>query len=287
MNSAIVEAYTSMGYHLSTPRGIFGRASELMSGEALSSGGYREASAEMLFGSASEVCLDDGVAVAVPSIIDTPLYQGLVLLSFIAYIVMLLRSWGFAQALVVGMVGGRDERRMAHEGGELPLTRFKDIALLVGVILVALAAVRIIDSRFIVEASFMESPVVEYMPLLAALLVLVVMMWQFALHRIVGWLTMSDDVSALASITTINFVRMVLLLYPVVSFWLVSPAETFDRWSVVAMVGFALLLIIYLKDIFIFFVEKKIPFLYLILYLCGAILLPLSFIAVLMPSYVS
>ena len=285
MSSAIVEAYVAEGYRGASARQIFGRAAELMSGEAMSSGGYMEGSAEQLFGASSEYCLDVPVVVGEPSIIGMPLYQSLVLLSFIAYIVMMWRSWSFARAIVVGMVGGRDEQRLAHDGGELPLTSFKNLAMFIGIILVALVGVRIIDS--VAGASLYGSPVARYMPLLVALLVFVLMTWLFALHRIVGWLTMSDAVARLASITDMNFVRMVLLLYPVVAFWLVAPADDFTTWTTIVSIAFALLLIIYLKDIFIFFVEKKIPFLYLILYLCGAILLPLSFVMVLLPSYVS
>ncbi len=285
MSSAIVEAYVAEGYHGASVRQIFGRAAELMSGEAMSSGGYMEGNAEQLFGTSSEYCLDVPVVVGEPSIIGMPLYQSLVLLSFIAYIVMMWRSWSFARAIVVGMVGGRDEQRLAHDGGELPLTSFKNLAMFIGIILVALVGVRIIDS--VAGASLYGSPVARYMPLLVALLVFVLMTWLFALHRIVGWLTMSDAVARLASITDMNFVRMVLLLYPVVAFWLVAPADDFTTWTTIVSIAFALLLIIYLKDIFIFFVEKKIPFLYLILYLCGAILLPLSFVMVLLPSYVS
>ena len=63
-------------------------------------------------------------------------------------------------------------------------------------------------------------------------------------------------------------------------------ADDFTTWTTIVGIAFALLLIIYLKDIFIFFVEKKIPFLYLILYLCTAILLPLSFLITLLPQQV-
>ena len=70
----------------------------------------------------------------------------------------------------------------------------------------------------------------------------------------------------------------VVLLFPIVAAWLVAPPQSVQEWGVAVICGTILLLIIYLKDTFVFFIAKKIPILYWILYICTAILLPLSFV---------
>lgn len=283
-----------MGYHVATPSALFGRSSQLSTGDVVASGGYMEGSSDMLFGAGSQLgsgTLMEGASIVgdatTPLLIGGWLSQLLVMLMFIGYVGMLWRSWGFASAMVLGMAGGRDERRLANERGELPLSYFKSFAILIGIIAVALVVVRSVDCFLSADvAEQLDSRVVGYAPLIALLLVVVVIAWQYALHKIVEWLAQSDTISELASLSVMNFVRSVVALLPLVACWLVAPADSFEMWTHILLVGCSILLIIYLKDIFVFFVEKKIPFLYLILYLCGAILLPLSFLITLLPQQV-
>lgn len=294
MSSELVELYRSMGYREAGPSPLFGRTSQLGTGEVAASGGYMEGSGDMLFGAGSQLgsgTLEGASAAlsdaATPLLIGGWLSQLLIMLMFIGYVAMLWRSWGFASAMVLGMVGGRDERRLANERGELPLSYFKSFAILIGIVAVALVGVRSVDCFLSADvAGRLDGGVVSYAPLIALLLVVVVIAWQYALHKIVEWLTMADTISELASLSVMNFVRSVVALFPLVACWLVAPADSFELWTHILLVGCSILLIIYLKDIFVFFVEKKIPFLYLILYLCGAILLPLSFLITLLPQQV-
>lgn len=283
-----------MGYHAASSSALFGRGSQLASGEVAASGGYMEGSSDQLFGVGSQLgsgSLVDSATVlsdaTTPLLIGGWLSQLLVMLTFIGYVAMLWRSWGFASAMVLGLAGGRDEQRLANERGELPLSYFKSFAILIGIVAVALVGVRSVDCLLSADvAEQLGSGVVSYAPLIALLLVVVVIAWQYALHKIVEWLTMSTTINELASLSVMNFVRSVVALFPLVACWLVAPADSFAMWTHILLVGCSLLLIIYLKDIFVFFIEKKIPFLYLILYLCGAILLPLSFLITLLPQQV-
>ena len=270
-----------MGYHVASSSALFGRGSQLSSGEVAASGGYMEGSSDQLFGAGSQLgsgsLVESATALSdatTPLLIGGWLSQLLVMLTFIAYVAMLWRSWGFASAMVLGLAGGRDEQRLANERGELPLSYFKSFAILIGIVAVALVGVRSVDCLLSADvAEQLGSGVVSYAPLIA-------------LHKIVEWLTMSTTINELASLSVMNFVRSVVALFPLVACWLVAPADSFAMWTHILVVGCSLLLIIYLKDIFVFFIEKKIPFLYLILYLCGAILLPLSFLITLLPQQV-
>lgn len=294
MSSELVELDKSMGYHTASSSALFGRGSQLASGEVAATGGYMEGSSDTLFGAGSQ--LGSGTLEGVETVVSdaaTPLLIGgwlsqlLIMLMFIGYVAMLWRSWGFASAMVLGMAGGRDERRLANERGELPLSYFKSFAILIGIVAVALVGVRSVDCFLSADvAEQLSGGVVSYAPLIALLLVVVIIAWQYALHKIVEWLTMADTIGELASLSVMNFVRSVVALLPLVASWLVAPADNFAMWTNILLVGCSILLIIYLKDIFVFFVEKKIPFLYLILYLCGAILLPLSFLITLLPQQV-
>jgi hypothetical protein len=108
--------------------------------------------------------------------------------------------------------------------------------------------------------------------------------WLYAMHKVAEWLTESDGVEVLASIGFMNIVRSVVLLYPVAAVWLLADESIIRGASITLVVSILPIAILYLKDTFLFFVAKKIPILYWILYLCTAILLPLSFVMHILPS---
>ena len=82
---------------------------------------------------------------------------------------------------------------------------------------------------------------------------------------------------------TINIVRAVALLFLPTAVWLVADGATERVCGGVLVVGLTLFVAIYLKDTFMFFLEKKVSIFNWFLYLCTAILLPLSFLATLLP----
>ena len=115
-------------------------------------------------------------------------------------------------------------------------------------------------------------------------IVVVYVAWYFALHKIVEWVSGSDAAPMLSSMGYMHFVRVSVVLYPLVAVWLLG-IERGDAFVVPLLIAVAVLMIIlYLKDTILFFIDKKISILYWILYLCTAFLLPLSFIAHLLPQ---
>ena len=263
---------------------FYGKSSEKGDGYPVSDGQYQECSLEEMYGSHSYVVASQPVEPIPPTFSAEPTFQALVAVTLIAYLYMMFRSWDFISSMWSNRLIGKSERRMANEAGTMPLLRFKIAATLLGGVCLALIGVRLIEGIIPTESIASIGDKSPLVPLIAMLLVMVVVAWNYAFHEICSWVTRSDAVEELASIGFMNFVRSVVILYPIIAVWLVAKEDTLSAMNVIVSICSLLLFIIYLKDTFLFFIEKKIPILHWILYLCTAILLPLSFLAVLLPE---
>ena len=273
------------GYREVSPRTIFGRGSQLADGGAVSEGCFAEGSADEIFGTASTLAESEAIEELLPSLTQEPVFHLLVAASLVAYLFMLYHSWGFIGAIWKGVFSTRQsEHRMASEGGALPLSRFKLTASFIGIASVALIGVKLLDSSIRDNAPIYDSSLTAYFPLLGLIVVGIIIAWNYAFHKIAMWLTHSDILAMLAATTHMNFVRSIVVLYPLIAIWCVADTSINTVASVIVIIGGILTLLIYLKDTFILFIGKKISILYWILYLCTAILLPLSFFAVLLPD---
>ena len=278
-----IESLVASGYDVVKPYEMFGRNSHLMSGDPIFDGGYRAVSADEIFGSGSMRVEQEVFSVLEPSFVHSFVYQVLIVASLVLYMHMMLRSWGFIGIIWSDIFSVHSERRMASEGGELPLSYFKVAAIIVGVIMLALVCVRIADLNIPADAPIYKGVLASLISLVALLLVGVFVAWFYSLHTITGWISQSEATAELSSITVINFVRYVVVLYPLVAVWLVASEASVRGWGIAVICGTVLLLLIYLKDTFVFFLAKKIPILYWILYLCTAFLLPISFVYAMLP----
>ena len=273
-----IEGLEAQGYDIVEPGQIFGRGTQLMSGEPLFEGGYRAVASVDMFGEGSMLGEQIAAPMLEPSFAYMAIYQLLVVASLVLYFNMLLRSWGFVGVLWGDVLSFSGERRMANERGELPVGFFKISAILVGVMMLALVSVRIADLSLTADSPLYSDTLGHFAPLVSLVLVGVFIAWLYLLHTVVAGVSQSSAVGELQGVTTLNFIRFVVLLFPIVAAWLVAPPQSVQEWGVAVICGTILLLIIYLKDTFVFFIAKKIPILYWILYLCTAFLLPISFI---------
>ncbi|MBR2429374.1 MAG: DUF4271 domain-containing protein [Alistipes sp.] len=272
----------SQGYMPSSARQLYGTSSELAAGDVSYDGGFREATAEQMFGEESIVECYDAVPPLEPALIDGWLFQLLIIAGFVAYLYMLLRSWNFIGSIWMGVFIRRSERHMRDEGGELPLERFKISASVLGMVLLSLVVVRVVDISLPVALT--SGGDIAIAPFYAMIAVVAFVAWNYLLHKLMSLVTRSEVVGGASAIALMNFVRSIVLLYPIVTAWLLSPAELLSTWSIVLCVAVALMMLIYLKETFVLFVGKKIPILHWILYLCAAILLPISFMATIIPT---
>ena len=284
MNNSLLTYYDAEGYNIVQPEAIYGRGSQVASGEVLYDGGYRAVSPEEMFGGDSEIVVCDAIDPFVPTLTGEPMFHLLIFATLVVYLYMIYRSWGFIGHLYRGMFTMRTEQNMIYQGGLLPLQHFKQVASVVGFVSLALVVLRFAEGFISIDSPIYGTSIATYASLGAMFIVLVYVAWFFALHKIVEWVSGSDATAILSSLGYMHFVRVSVVLYPLVAVWLLG-IERGDAFVVPLLVVVAvLMLILYLKDTILFFIDKKISILYWILYLCTAFLLPLSFIAHLLPQ---
>ncbi|MBO7264320.1 MAG: DUF4271 domain-containing protein [Alistipes sp.] len=284
MNNSLLTYYATEGYSIVKPEAIFGRGSRVASGEALYDGGYRAIAPEDMYGGGSELVASGDVELFVPTLSGVPLFHILLLLTLVVYLNMIYRSSGFIGHLYRDMFTMRGERNMIYQGGLLPLQRFKQVASAIGFVALALVVLRYAESFISSASPIYSTSISEYASVGAIFIVVVYVAWYYALHKIVEWVSGSDIAPMLSAMGYMHFVRISVVLYPLVAVWLLG-IESGDAFVVPLLVAVAVLMIIlYLKDTILFFIDKKISILYWILYLCTAFLLPLSFIAHLLPQ---
>ena len=287
MNNDTLTYFEESGYKVVTPARLYGRKSEVQMGEPNLEGNYREVTPEELYGETSELGTGGTFAPYDESLTATPLFQSVVLATLIVYLAILLRSWGFIRSIWNDAFKTNSDQRMVFEGGELPLQRFKLTASLLGLAVTALAMVRIAESEIPTTSEIYSSAIASYAPLVALGAILIIVLWCFAYHRLMAWIIESDSPNALAMIGYTNFVRLVVLLYPITAMWLLADGSDSSAYSITLIICSSVLLLLYLKDTFVFFLGKKISIFYWILYLCTAILLPWSLFVKLLASQIT
>ena len=287
MNNDTLTYFEESGYKVVTSARLYGRKSEVQMGEPNLEGNYREVTPEELYGETSELGTGGTFAPYDESLTATPLFQSVVLATLIVYLAILLRSWGFIRSIWNDAFKTNSDQRMVFEGGELPLQRFKLMASLLGLAVTALAMVRIAESEIPTTSEIYSSAIASYSPLVALGAILIIVLWCFAYHRLMAWIIESDSPNALAMIGYTNFVRLVVLLYPITAMWLLADGRDSSAYSITLIICSSVLLLLYLKDTFVFFLGKKISIFYWILYLCTAILLPWSLLVKLLASQIT
>ena len=284
MNNSLLTYYATEGYRIVKPEAIYGRGSRIASGEALYEGGYRAITPDEMFGGASDLVTGGDVQLFVPTLSGVPLFHILLLLTLVVYLNMIYRSSGFIGHLYRDMFTMRGEHNMIYQGGLLPLQRFKQVASSIGFVALALVVLRFAESFISPTSPIYTTSISQYASVGALFIVVVYVAWYFALHKILEWVSGSDSAPMLSAMGYMHFVRLSVVLYPLVAVWLLG-IESGDSFVVPLLIAVAVLMIIlYLKDTILFFIDKKISILYWILYLCTAFLLPLSFIAHLLPQ---
>ena len=284
MSNTFVSTYEAEGYRVVRPDAVYGRSSRLESGDAEYTGGYKEASPEQIYGTHSTLCVAEPVEHTQPTLTAEPLFQVTLMLTLVAYLYMLLRAWKFIGVIYGDILENHSERRMVSQGGLLPLQHFKRGAAVLGATVLALVVVRLCEGVIPVSSPIYIKGMSSLAVAGGLVSIVVFSAWLYAMHKVAEWLTESDGVEVLASIGFMNIVRSVVLLYPVAAVWLLADESIIRGASITLVVSILPIAILYLKDTFLFFVAKKIPILYWILYLCTAILLPLSFVMHILPS---
>ena len=148
------------------------------------------------------------------------------------------------------------------------------------------AGIRFANDNFELSPTLYDDTV-EWLPLYSLVVVAVIALWLIVFQRLVLWITRVDDVLHISSLARMAFIRGAVVVYPTLVAWLVAPADSANIWSILTIISLSIVAIAYLKDTFLLFLAKKISIFYWILYLCTAILLPLSFVVTMLLRHFS
>ena len=197
---------------------------------------------------------------------DHPLFQGVILLLAVAYLLMLCASG----SELLSLFG-----RKRLEPGRSTTVGAINTSAIMGLIMAAALAVHYAEGGRAAEFGSM--------PLLASILGLLVALplLQSLLLVAVGQLTLSLDltreiirlkvgITAIASLLGMPFALLLVL----------SPPGEGEVWIYPIGLVCIILLLLYLKESFLLFISKKVSILHWFLYLCAVELLPISFIVI-------
>ena len=244
MNNSLLTYYATEGYRIVKPEAIYGRGSRIASGEALYEGGYRAITPDEMFGGASDLVTGGDVQLFVPTLSGVPLFHILLLLTLVVYLNMIYRSSGFIGHLYRDMFTMRGEHNMIYQGGLLPLQRFKQVASSIGFVALALVVLRFAESFISPTSPIYTTSISQYASVGALFIVVVYVAWYFALHKILEWVSGSDSAPMLSAMGYMHFVRISVVLYPLVAVWLLG-IESGDSFVVPLLIAVAVLMILF------------------------------------------
>ncbi len=144
--------------------------------------------------------------------------------------------------------------------------------------LLGVAFVSVLTSMFLWRAdALLEPSQLFYAPFVVVALFVVIVMAQYALMFIIGFVTQSVyEVSALMRIRLIYFVMAVVLVAPILLVSQMGVGEGYRGWLSVGYIASSLVLVLFVRESIGFFISKKVSILHWILYLCAVEILPLT-----------
>lgn len=196
---------------------------------------------------------------------DHPLFQGVILLLALAYLLMLCAN---GSELLSLLSSKRREAGRNATGGAV------HTSAIIGLVMAAALAVRY------AEGTAAESIGTMTLLPMALGLMLGLFLAQALLLTAVGHLTLSQELSkGIIYLKVVCSSLASLIIVPFALLLVLCPINEGRLWFYIILAGCGLLLLIYLKETFQLFLLKKISILHWILYLCAVELLPISFIA--------
>lgn len=280
-----IDSEHSSARHEVSAAKIFGRISTTGDGHPLAESDdkpYVMAHAEEVFGTES-ILVDSPPRHTghTTALCGGDIFQISVLLLSATYLTMLLRSSYHMRTVVTSIFrNGGIGRNIVDECGNASSARFMASVVLFGITLAALVSVRLVDMLLPQHELEALTAGIDLIPAVAVAASTAVAAWQYTLHKSVGWVCASDDMSLLGQISRLYFAAGVIMIFPLLAPALLGSGISSSVWIIVSLSAIALLLLLYLKETFMFFIGKKIHILYWFLYLCGVIALPLSFVCI-------
>ncbi len=247
---------------------------------------WHEASAEELYGVSSTV-VPHGEVVHSRGVVltDNALFQGFVLLLAAAYATLLYRNLGEVAALSGRITrNAASGKQLSEASGGSGFSRFMNIVAAVGVLFVGIAVVKYSD-MMVPQSMLARLPeaAVLGMSLVGSVLGVAVVLYQWAVLRLIGYVTLREELVDRVLFTKRLFFSLgVIAMSPALLLFALCPAGEGGVWFFVIAVELIVALILYLRELLNLFLQKKISILHWFLYLCGVEILPLSLLWFLM-----
>ncbi len=243
--------------------------------------GYRTVGAGEFFGQQSLLAAPRPAAQQQPRLTDELPFQGLVLLLTLLFGLLLYRNPGDMRALV-GRVAfeRRDSERTSDESGNAGFTRFLNIALALGFLLAGVTAVRLCDRPDIAQELLSMGNGSTLSLLLAlgvGLLFLLVYLYGILLLRAVGGVTLTSGFTTQLIRIKRGYAALgAIILAPVILLFALSPLGSDTIWAGLLTAGWLITFLLYLRETFALFINKKVSILHWILYLCAVEIFPVT-----------
>lgn len=233
-----------------------------------------------VFGTASAVVpAQSYTAVAAHPLTANLIFQGTVLLFAAAYIVLLYRHLNDALTVFSRLTRTHNAAdRGSDNQGVTGFTRFLNIAVIIGLLFVGIAAVK--AAELFLPADFTQILPAALLPAVAAVAIaacLILALYQSALMHLTGMITLSRSfVMQLMSLKRIYFVLMGLVTTPALLLFALCPPGSGKVWFYVIVVQLIITTLLYLRESLNLFLSKKVSILHWFLYLCTVEIFPIS-----------
>ena len=226
--------------------------------------------AEQLFGSASELVA--GTVAGTPfaeALTDHPLFQGIVLLLAIAYMLMICAHFHD----IVGLFSRHHSEYVREGGGAIGTDGSVQTAAVIGLLMTSVLAVRFAEG----------APGAGYgtMGLLMTTLLAVfgILLFQCGALHLIGRITLSSDLTqALVHFKVLFFGLITVAAMPTALLLALCPPGEGRFWLYATLALAGTVAMLFLKESFTLFLAKKVSTLHWILYLCAVECFPISLV---------
>ena len=218
------------------------------------------------------------------SLTENAVFQGFVLLLAATYATLLYRNLGDIRSLLNRI--SRDKtsgERLSEEPGSSGFARFLNLTTAIGILFMGVVVVKYGDSLMPpgLGRSLSHGAVLA-LSLLATLAWGIVILFQAAVVRIIGAVTLSQSfIAQLVQLRQTFFSLAVIIASPALLLFALCPRGTGSVWFFVGAAELIITAVLYLKESLNLFISKKISILHWFLYLCSVELFPVSLIVLL------
>lgn len=226
--------------------------------------------AEQAFGAASELVA--GTVAGTPfteALTDHPLFQGIVLLLAVAYMLMICAHFHD----IVGLFSRHHSDYVREGGGAIGTDGSAQTAAVIGLLMTAVLAVRFAEG--VPGAGYGTMGLL----MTALLAVFGILFFQCGALHLIGRITLSTDLTqALVHFKVLFFGLITVAAMPTALLLALCPPGEGRFWLYATLLLAGTVAILFLKESFTLFLAKKVSILHWILYLCAVECFPISLV---------